>query len=156
MRTGASQSIDGVVVRPLTIVSDDRGAVLHMLRADDPQFVRFGEIYFSVVNPAAVKAWRRHREMVLHYAVPRGHVRVVVFDDRPASPTRGAVMEIETGESRYSLITIPAGTWNGFMGLGDQPSLVANCASTPHDPAEVERRPHDDPSIPYVWSMRGR
>jgi len=152
----SSQPIDGVVVRPLTIVADDRGAVLRMLRADDPHFVRFGEIYFSLVNPAAVKAWRRHREMVAHYAVPRGHVRVVVFDDRPASPTRGAVMEIETGESRYSLITIPAGTWNGFMGLGDHPSLVANCASTPHDPAEVERRPHDDPSIPYVWSTRVR
>lgn len=152
----SDQAIDGVIVRPLTIIADDRGAVLHMLRADDPQFVRFGEIYFSVVNPAAVKAWRRHREMVLHYAVPRGHVRVVVFDDRPASRTRGAVMEIETGEFQYKLITIPAGTWNGFMGLGDQPSLVANCASVPHDPAEVERRPHDDPSIPYVWSTGGR
>jgi dTDP-4-dehydrorhamnose 3,5-epimerase len=152
----SDESIDGVVVRPLTIVADDRGDVLQMLRADDPHFLRFGEIYFSIVNPSAVKAWRRHREMVLHYAVPRGHVRVVVFDDRPGSPTRGAVMEIETGESRYSLITIPAGTWNGFMGLGDQPSLVANCASLPHDPAEVERRPADDPSIPYVWSARGR
>src|SRR5262249_58729971 len=91
-----NQAIDGVVIRPLAIIADDRGAVLRMLRADDPHFVRFGEIYFSLVNPAAVKAWRRHRDLVLHYAVPRGHVRVVVFDDRPASPTTAPVMELET------------------------------------------------------------
>jgi dTDP-4-dehydrorhamnose 3,5-epimerase len=151
-----SGRVAGVEVRPLTVIADARGAVMHMLRADDLHFARFGEIYFSVVNPAAVKAWHRHREMVLHYAVPRGHIRVVVYDDRPDSTTRGAVMEIETGESSYSLITIPARTWTGFVGLGDVPSLVANCATLPHDPAEIERRLAEDPSIPYDWSARGR
>jgi dTDP-4-dehydrorhamnose 3,5-epimerase len=147
-----SDAVAGVVVHPLTVLADQRGAVLHMLRADAPHFTRFGEIYFSVVNPAAVKAWHRHREMVLNYAVPRGRIRLVIYDDRPASPTRGAVMEIETGEAAYQLITIPAGTWNGFVGLGDAPSLVANCATLPHDAAEIDRRPADDPSIPYDWT----
>ena len=145
-------TVNGVVVRPLPVIADERGAVLHMLRADAPHFTGFGEIYFSVVNPSAVKAWHRHREIVLHYAVPRGRVRVVVYDDRAASPTRGVVMEIETGEGAYGLITIPAGTWNGFVGLGDAPSLVANCATLPHDPAELDRRAPDDPSIPYDWT----
>jgi dTDP-4-dehydrorhamnose 3,5-epimerase len=152
----SSATVAGVIVHPLAVIADDRGAVMPMLRADAPHFERFGEIYFSIVNPAAVKAWHRHRAMVLNYAVPRGHVRVVVYDDRPASPTRGTVMEIETGESSYSLITIPAGTWNGFVGLGDAPSLVANCATLPHNPVEIERRPSDDPSIPYDWGRRGR
>jgi dTDP-4-dehydrorhamnose 3,5-epimerase len=144
-------AVAGVVVRPLTVIADGRGAVLHMLRADAPHFMRFGEIYFSLVNPGAVKAWHRHREMVLNCAVPRGRIRLVVYDDRVASPTRGAVMEIETGESSYSLITIPAGTWNGFVGLGDTPALVANCATMPHDPAEIDRLPADARSIPYCW-----
>jgi len=149
-------AVAGVVVRPLTVLADDRGAVLHMLRADAPHFTRFGEIYFSVINPGVVKAWRRHREMVLNYAVPRGRIRVVVYDSRAASPTRGAVMEIDTGEADYSLITIPAGTWNGFTGLGDVPSLVANCATLPHDPSEVDRKAADDPSVPYDWSRARR
>src|SRR6185295_12149178 len=98
--------IAGVEIRPLTVIADQRGAVLHMLRADAPHFQRFGEIYFSLVNPGSVKAWHRHREMVLHYAVPHGRIRLVVYDDRDGSETRGAVMDIESGEGSYSLVTI--------------------------------------------------
>jgi dTDP-4-dehydrorhamnose 3,5-epimerase len=136
----------------LSVLADERGAVMHMLRADAAHFTGFGEIYFSLVNPSAIKAWHRHDRMVLNYAVPRGRVRLVVYDDRLGSPTRHAVMTIETGETSYRLITIPPGTWSGFIGLGDTPSLVANCASLPHDESELDRRPCDDPSIPYDWS----
>ncbi len=146
--------IAGVVVRPLQVRSDERGAVMHMLRADAAHFERFGEIYFSVVNRGAVKAWRRHRSIVTNIAVPVGTIRVVLYDDRPDSATRGAVVEIETGRDSYSLITIPAGIWNGFLGLGPEPAVVANCATEPHDPAEVDRRPEDDATIPYIWGSR--
>ena len=157
MRCFLRQSADttrvaGVVVRPLTVVADDRGAVFHMLRADAPHFQQFGEIYFSLVNPGQVKAWHRHRKMVLNYAVPRGRARVVVYDDRADSPTRGAVMAIDTGDADYALITIPPGTWSGFTALGDAAALVANCATLPHDRNEIDRRPADDPAIPYVWT----
>jgi len=143
--------VAGVEIRPLTIIADQRGAVLHMLRADAPHFQRFGEIYFSLVNPGSVKAWHRHREMVLHYAVPHGRIRLVVYDDRDGSETHGAVMDIETGQGSYNLITIPPGIWSGFAALGPTPALVANCATLPHDPNEIERRAADDPTIPYVW-----
>ena len=129
---------------------------MHMLRADAPHFAGFGEVYFSTVLPGAVKAWHRHREMVLQYAVPVGSVRVAIYDDRNGSPTRGSIAEIETGESNYCLITIPPGTWSGFAALGDRPALVANCASLPHDPAEIERLAADDGSIPYCWDLNAR
>lgn len=151
MTRTADTIVHGVEIRPLAVIADARGAVLHMLRADAPHFQKFGEIYFSLVNPGCVKAWHRHRAMVLNYAVPRGRVRVAIHDDRDGSPTRGATMEVETGESDYRLITIPAGTWSGFCAIGDAPALVANCATLPHDPDEIDRRPSDDPSIPYVW-----
>ena len=146
-----SRRVAGVEVRPLQVIADERGAVMHMLRADAPHFERFGEIYFSVVNPGAVKAWRRHRSAVLNYAVPVGMIRLAIYDDRPGSATHGVVTEIETGQSAYLLITIPAGTWSGFLGLGAAPALVANCATAPHDPAEADRLAPDDPSIPYRW-----
>ena len=62
--------IDGVLVTPLARIADERGTILHMLRADDPHFIGFGEIYFSTVHPGAIKGWHIHREMTLNYAVP--------------------------------------------------------------------------------------
>lgn len=122
-----------------------------MLRSDDPHFERFGEIYFSVVNPKVVKGWHLHRTMTLNYAVPIGRIRLVLYDVRDGSPTHGVVQEIEMGPRRYELVTIPPGVWNGFLGLGDTPSLVANCATEPHDPNEIVRIPPRSPEIPYDW-----
>jgi len=147
-------SIAGVVVRPLQVLPDERGAVMHMLRADASHFEGFGEIYFSVVNPGAVKAWRRHRMTTANIAVPVGTIRLVMYDDRDGSSTRGAVMEVDTGRDAYSLITIPAGVWSGFLGLGAEPAIVANCATAPHDPAEIDRRTEHDTAIPYRWGAR--
>ena len=143
--------IDGVRVLPLRRIADDRGAILHMLRRDDPHFERFGEIYFSLVNPGVVKGWHLHTRMTLNYAVPVGHVRLVLFDQREGSSSRGAVQELELGEDRYRLVRVPAGVWNGFLGLGNMPSLVANCATEPHDPTEITRILPTDASIPYDW-----
>src|SRR3989442_9045828 len=110
--------IAGVYVHPLRQIADERGKVMHMLRCDDPHFERFGEIYFSVVFPGVVKGWHLHRDMTLNYAVPSGRIKLVCFDDRDASPTRGRVAEIFLGEDAYQLVTVPHGVWNGFKGIG--------------------------------------
>lgn len=144
-------AIDGVRVAPLTQIRDGRGAVLHMLRADSPTFEGFGEVYFSQVKPGVVKAWKRHRRMVQNLAVPVGAIRLVIYDDRPESATCGRVQEIVAGADDYCLVRIPPMVWYGFRGLADGDSLIANCATLPHDPAEVDRLPEDSPAIPYRW-----
>lgn len=146
--------IDGVGIYPLRQIPDERGRVMRMLRADDPHFERFGEIYFSLVYPGVVKGWHRHRLMTLNYAVPVGMVKLVVYDDRPASPTRGELLELFLGEANYVLVRIPPGLWNGFKGIGVGPALVANCATVPHDPSEIERLDPSDGRIPYDWGLR--
>jgi dTDP-4-dehydrorhamnose 3,5-epimerase len=145
--------IDGVLIKPLRQILDERGKVMHMLRCDAAEFETFGEIYFSVVFPGAVKAWHLHRKMTLNYAVPVGLVKLVLVDQREDSPTKGQLMEVFTGPDNYQLIRIPPGVWNGFKGLGPTASLVANCATTPHDPDEIERKDPFDPSIPYGWDI---
>lgn len=145
--------IDGVVITPLRQIPDERGAVMHMLRADAPHFVSFGEIYFSTVYPGAVKAWHRHKEMTLNYAVPVGRIKFVLYDDRPGSPTAGQVQEIFLGPDQYALVTVPPMVWNGFTGLGPEMALVANCASIPHRADEIEREaPHG--VLPYDWARK--
>ena len=143
--------INGVVITPLKQIEDERGKVMHMLRSDSSLFVSFGEIYFSCVYPGAVKAWGMHKKMVLNYAVPFGRIKLVLYDAREGSPTKGRLQEIFLGAGNYSLVTIPALIWVGFQGLGDEMSIVANCASIPHDPQEAQKRDISDPLIPYKW-----
>jgi dTDP-4-dehydrorhamnose 3,5-epimerase len=146
--------IHDVQVTPLRRIPDERGAVFHMLREDSPVFERFGEIYFSTVHPGVVKGWHVHSRMTLNYAVPVGMIKLVCYDERPDSPTRGAVQELHIGELNYVLVTIPPHVWNGFKGEGTAPALVANCATIPHDPGEIERLDPFDNEIPYDWSLR--
>ncbi|MCC6133519.1 MAG: dTDP-4-dehydrorhamnose 3,5-epimerase family protein [Acidobacteria bacterium] len=148
--------IHGVKVVPLRQIPDERGRILHMLRSDDAHFEKFGEIYFSMVYPGIVKAWHRHSVMSLNYAVPMGTIKLVLYDDRPDSPTNGNVQELFLGDGHYALAHIPPGIWNGFKGLGTSASLVANCASHPHDPHEIERLDPLSGAIPYDWSARWR
>jgi dTDP-4-dehydrorhamnose 3,5-epimerase len=146
--------IEGVEVRPLRRIPDERGMVMHMLRADDPHFAAFGEIYFSVVERGAVKAWHLHRRMTINYAVPFGRIKLVVYDDRDGSATRGQLEEIFLGEANYALVTVPPNVWNGFKGIGEHRAIVANCATTPHDPGETVRLDPFSGDIPYDWAIR--
>jgi dTDP-4-dehydrorhamnose 3,5-epimerase len=147
--------IDGVIVHPLFQMPDERGRVMHMLRASDPHFRGFGEIYFSIVYPGVVKGWHLHRRMVLNYAVPQGRIKFVLFDPRPESATRGQLQELFLGPEHYCLVQVPAGVWNGFKGIGTEPALVANCATLEHDPDEIVRMdPHHNDVIAYDWALK--
>jgi dTDP-4-dehydrorhamnose 3,5-epimerase len=148
--------IDGVVVTPLRQFMDERGKVMHMLRADSPVFQSFGEIYFSTVHPGAIKGWHIHKRMVLNYAVPHGHIKFVLYDDRDGSPTKGEIQEIFQGPESYSLVTVPPLVWSGFKGIGTETAIVANCASIAHDPDEIDRMDPFDPRIPYDWALKHR
>lgn len=147
-------NIEGIGINRLKRIPDERGAILHMFRADDPDFDKFGEIYFSLVYPGVIKGWHRHKLMTLNYAVPSGSIKLVCFDDREGSPTQGIVQEIFVGDLNYVRVTIPPFVWNGFKGIGQTPALLANCSTLPHDPEEIERMDPFSPDVPYDWSLR--
>jgi len=146
--------IDGVEIIPLRQIPDERGKVMHMLRADAPHFEEFGEIYFSVIEVGAIKAWHLHERMTINYAVPHGRIKLVVYDDRDGSPTKGDLEEIFLGEANYSLVTVPPFVWNGFKGIGEHAAIVANCATIPHDPGEIVRLDPFSDKIPYDWAIK--
>lgn len=143
--------IAGVKITQLCQFLDERGKVMHMLKVGDPVFQQFGEIYFSCVYPGAIKGWHIHKEMTLNYAVPHGHIKFVLYDERPESPTRGELQEIFMGPDNYCLVTVPPMVWSGFKGIGTETAIVANCATIPHSPDDIERRDLLDPTIPYDW-----
>ncbi len=147
-------SIDGVHIIPLKRIPDERGTVMHMLRATDPHFQRFGEIYFSTVYEGVIKGWHRHRDMTLNYACVFGRIKLVIFDDRSGSPTQGELMEVFLGPDNYSLVTIPPELWNGFKGMSDPYAIVANCSTHPQDPSRSDRQDPFENHIPYRWDLK--
>ncbi|MHB8155154.1 MAG: dTDP-4-dehydrorhamnose 3,5-epimerase family protein [Candidatus Omnitrophota bacterium] len=145
--------IKGVEVMPLKQIVDERGKIMHMLRNDAKHFEKFGEIYFSIIYPNAIKGWHLHKTMILNYAVVSGMIKLVLFDDRKNSPTKGEIMELFIGEDNYCLVKIPNGVWNGFKGIGVKAAIVANCATVPHDPDEIMRLNPFSKKIPYNWEL---
>ncbi len=148
--------IAGVEMIALRRIPDERGTVMHMLKRTDPHFREFGEIYFSTVYRGAVKAWHRHREMTLNYACVFGRIKLVLYDDREDSPTRGEISEIFLGPDDYSLVVIPPELWNGFKGMSEPYAIVANACTHPHDPARSERIDPFANDFPYDWGIKHR
>jgi dTDP-4-dehydrorhamnose 3,5-epimerase len=146
--------IEGVRVVPLRQIVDERGKIMHMLKATDEHFIAFGEIYFSCSWPGAVKAWHIHKSMTVNNAVISGRAKLVLCDQRPESPTRGEIQEIFLGEDNYVLVQIPPGIANGYKAYGDKMVILANAATEPHDPDEMLRMDPFTSEIPYDWGLQ--
>ena len=143
--------IHDVKITPLKILSDSRGSVMHMMRNDSKIFESFGEIYFSTIFKDSIKAWHLHKESTLNYVCIKGAVKLVLFDERPESPTKGKYQEINLSPKNYFLVTIPPNIWNGFKGLHEPESIIANCLSLPHNEKEMVRKNHSDQKFNYKW-----
>jgi dTDP-4-dehydrorhamnose 3,5-epimerase len=146
--------IEGVRIVPLRRIPDERGTIYHMLKSTDPHFIQFGEIYFSTMYKGVIKGWHKHREMTLNYACVFGRVKVVLYDDRENSPTKGNLMEVFLGPDNYSLVIIPPEVWNGVKGMSEPYSIIANCCTHPHDPLRSMRLDPSSSTIPYDWNLK--
>ena len=143
--------IEDVIITRLKVIKDDRGKVMHMLRNDSPVFKNFGEIYFSTINFNSVKAWHLHKEATLNYVCVKGKVKLVLYDDRKNSSTKGKIKEYDLSPEDYYLITIPPNIWNGFKGLDKGESIIANCLTLPHNEKEMVRKNPGDKNFNYKW-----
>jgi dTDP-4-dehydrorhamnose 3,5-epimerase len=146
--------IDGVRIIQLRQIVDERGKIMHMLKATDEHFIAFGEVYFSCAWPGAVKAWHIHQRMTINNAVISGRAKLVLYDMRPDSPTNGELQEVFFGEDNYVLVQVPPGIANGYKAYGDKMVILANAATEPHDPEEMIRIDPFDNEIPYDWALR--
>jgi dTDP-4-dehydrorhamnose 3,5-epimerase len=147
-------SIEGVVIRPLTRIPDERGTIMHGVRADNA-LSPFGEVYFKKLYHGVVNGWHVHERLELNYICLMGMVKLVLADLRPASSTNGMLQEVFFGDENYCLVHVPPGVANGSKGMSAPFALVCNVASHPHDPTLAYRRidPHSN-EIPYDWRRR--
>ena len=145
--------IEGVKIIPKQQIIDERGKIMHMMRNDDQNFTQFGEIYFSYSHPNTVKAWYLHKKMTVNYVCVVGKIKLVLFDDRKNSKTKGVIQEIFLTTENYSLVTVPPGIWNGFKSIENKFSIIANCSDIPHDTNEMIRKSYRDSYFPYEWDI---
>ncbi len=145
--------IDGVKIIRLQQIVDERGKIMHMLKATDDHFIAFGEIYFSCAWPGTVKAWHVHQRMTVNNAVVSGRAKLVMYDMRDGSATRNELQEVYLGEDNYVLVQIPPGVANGYKAYGDKMVILANAATEPHDPDEMIRLDPFTAEIPYDWEL---
>tara|TARA_B100001173_G_C16026337_1_gene564200 strand:- start:240 stop:689 length:450 start_codon:yes stop_codon:yes gene_type:complete len=146
--------IDGVIVKKLRKIPDERGAIYHMLRSDDPDFIQFGEIYFSIAYPNVIKGWHEHTKQTQNYAVIDGMIKLVLYDNRKNSKTFKSLNELFIGDLNYSLVTIPTGIIMGYKCIGNKTSILANCSTHTHDPKEMINYDPFGDIIPYDWNIK--
>lgn len=143
--------IEGVVIKKLNKIPDERGTIMHVLRSDDKEFKKFGEVYFSKAYPGVIKGWHLHKKMTLNYCVVEGMIKLVLYDHRKKSKTYKELQEIFIGEDNYCLVQIPPKIINGYKTIGVKPSILVNCSTDPYDPKEMTKIDPFSKKIPYSW-----
>jgi dTDP-4-dehydrorhamnose 3,5-epimerase len=148
--------IEGVKVKELRPNADERGFLMEILRADDEIFERFGQVYVSLNYPGVIRAWHYHKKQNDFFAVVKGMTKVVLYDGREDSPTRGEVNEFFLGERRNILLRIPIGVMHGYKTIGVEPSLLLNFPTLVYNPNEPDeyRLPFNSPEVPYNWDLK--
>ena len=148
--------IDGVKVKKLKVIPDERGRLMEMFRADDEFFEKFGQVYVTTTYPGVVKAWHKHEKQADNMACVAGMVKLALYDARNGSSTRGQIDQFYMGVHNPILIHIPAGIYHGWICVSDTESIVVNAPTEMYDyknPDEQRLDPHGG-EIPYDWTRK--
>jgi dTDP-4-dehydrorhamnose 3,5-epimerase len=147
--------IDGVKVRELRLIPDDRGWLMELLRNDWEEFEGFGQAYITTCYPGVVKGWHYHRGQTDHFACLGGTAKVALYDAREDSPTRGMVNVFYMGTLNPILVKIPRLVYHGFTAVGTEMVTIINFPTELFNYAEPDeyRVAYDDPSIPFSWEV---
>ena len=148
--------IAGTTARTLSLIPDERGYLMEMLRSDWEEFERFGQTYITAVYPGVVKGWHYHKIQTDHFVCVHGMAKVVLYDSRPESPTHGEINEFFMGHLNPILLKIPPGVMHGFKGIGEEMALIVNVPTElyNYDEPDEYRLPADTDEIPYDWSRK--
>ena len=150
--------IGGVKIKKLKVIPDERGRLMEMLRSDDELFITFGQVYLTTAYPGVVKGWHYHKKQTDNMVVVKGMMKIVLYDAREGSSTKGEVNEFFMGIHNAILLQIPPFVFHGFKCIGEEEAMVINCPTETfnyEDPDEFRVDPHEN-DIPYNWGRADR
>lgn len=145
--------IEGVKIKKLKLLSDERGRLMELLRRDDDIFQKFGQVYFTTAYPGVAKAWHFHKKQDDHFACIKGRMRLALYDARKRSKTRGEINEFELGLDNPLLVKIPRNVYHGFKCVSNDEAIVINVPTLAYNYKEPDEYRIDayDNDIPYDW-----
>jgi dTDP-4-dehydrorhamnose 3,5-epimerase len=147
--------IQGIVVKKLSAIADERGRLMEIMRRDEPLFRGFGQVYLTTNYPGVVKAWHYHKVQTDMICCVKGMIKVALYDGRPDSPTYRELSELFMGDHNQLLLSIPPGVYHGWKCISAEESVIISVPTEPYDyqhPDEF-RLPPDSPEIPYDWIL---
>ena len=148
--------IDGVKIKKLRVIPDQRGRLMEILRNDEDLFQKFGQVYLTTTYPGVVKAWHKHEKQADNIACVAGMIRMAIYDGRPGSPTFKEIDEFYLGVHNPLLVQVPSGVYHGWMAVSPEEAVIVNIPTEAYDrehPDEQRLDPHDN-DIPYLWKRK--
>lgn len=148
--------IAGVKTKKLKVIPDERGRLMEMLRSDDDLFIKFGQVYMTTTYPGVVKGWHYHKIQTDNIVAVKGMLKLVLYDPREGSPTKGEVNEFFIGEHNPLLVKVPKGVYHGWKCISETEAVAVNCPTEVYDYEQPDeyRLPFDSPDVPYDWSLK--
>ena len=145
--------IHGVKVKKLNLYKDERGRLMEILRSDDEIFTAFGQAYIATAYPGWVKAWHLHKVQTDNFTCIKGVMRLVLFDDRDGSPTKGELQEFVISLETPILVSIPPGVYHGFEPLGEE-AIAVNIPDKTYNREHPDeyRIPFNSEKVPFRWN----
>jgi dTDP-4-dehydrorhamnose 3,5-epimerase len=147
--------IEGVKVKKLKVIPDERGWLMEILRNDDDIYQEFGQVYLTTAYPGVVKAWHLHKKQTDNFTCVHGLMKVALYDNREDSPTYGEINEFFIGDRNPMLISVPPYVYHGFKAVGDETAYFVSVPTLPfnYDEPDEYRLDPDTDEIPYDWIL---
>ena len=148
--------IDGVKIKKLRVIHDERGRLMEILRSDDEFFTRFGQIYMTSTYPGVIKAWHFHKVQTDNIVCVKGMIKLAMYDAREKSLTKGEVNELFLGEYNPILVQIPHNVYHGWKCVSEEEAIIVNCPTEVYNYEKPDeyRLPYDTSEIPYSWEIK--
>jgi len=150
--------IEGVKIKKLKAIPDQRGRLMEILRSDDEIFEKFGQVYMTTVKAGVVKAWHYHKIQRDNFCCVKGKIRIGLYDARNDSSTFGKTMDITVSLEDPKLVSIPPNVYHGFEGVADGESIVVNTPTELYNHAKPDEYRVDafKNDIPFDWNKLRR
>lgn len=147
--------IEGVKIKKLNLIPDERGWLMEILRCDDEIFEKFGQVYLTTAYPGVVKAWHYHKLQTDNFTCIKGMMKITLYDACKNSKTYGEINEFFIGDKNPLLIKVPPMVYHGFKAIGNDVAYFLNISTLPYNRQEPDeyRLPPDTKEIPYDWIL---
>ena len=148
--------IFGVKIKNLKRHLDERGYLMEILRDDEPNFIKFGQVYLTTCNPNVVKAWHAHKKQIDNFTCIKGIAKIGLYDGRENSPTYKKTQTVILSELEPKILQIPNLVWHGFTPTTAETIYIINIPTEHYDyenPDELRCDPFNN-DFGYEWKIK--